>query len=66
MAIKSTSIKNALINVQRSYITLKLPTGNFTNSYGGAKCSGQLVTMKGAFDALDKYVQITCKNKDCW
>jgi hypothetical protein len=22
--------------------------------------------MKGAFDALDKYVQITCKNKDCW
>jgi hypothetical protein len=42
---------------------LKLPTGNFTNSYGGAKCSGQLVTMKGAFDALDKYVQITCKTK---
>jgi hypothetical protein len=34
---------------------LKLPAGNFTNSYGGAKCSGQLVTMKGAFDALDKY-----------
>jgi hypothetical protein len=30
---------------------------------GGAKCSGQLVTMKGAFDALDKYVQITCKTK---
>jgi|TARA_R110000782_G_scaffold31383_1_gene77298 hypothetical protein len=64
MAIKSTSIKNApKLNIQRSYITLKLPTGNFTNSYGGAKCSGQLVTMKGAFDALDKYVQITCKTK---
>jgi hypothetical protein len=47
-----STLKNApKLNVQRSYITLKLPTGNFTNSYGGAKCS------------LDKYVQITCKTK---
>jgi hypothetical protein len=62
MAIKSTSIKMLKLNVQRSYITLKLPQVT-SQIHGGAKCSGQLVTMKGAFDALDKYVQITCKTK---
>jgi predicted ATP-dependent Lon-type protease len=63
MAIK-TSIKNTpKLNIQHNYITLKLPTGNFTTSYGGAKCSGQLVKMKGAFTALDTYVQTASKTK---
>jgi hypothetical protein len=60
MAIKTSTPK---LNVQPSYITLKLPTGNFTTSYGGAKCSGQLVKMKGAFTALDNYVQTAGKTK---
>ena len=51
------------LNIQHNYITLKLPTGNFTTSFGGAKASGQLVKMKGAFQALDKYVQTTSKTK---
>lgn len=51
------------LNVQHSYITLKLPTGNFTTSFGGAKVSGQLVKMKGAFEALDSYVQNASKTK---
>lgn len=70
-ATKPTSLKAALLkaknapklNVQHDYITLKLPTGNFTTSYRGAKCSGQLVKMKGAFEALDKYVQTAMKTK---
>lgn len=49
------------INSQHDFITLKLPTGNFTTSYGGAKVSGQLVQMKGAFEALDNYVQTEMK-----
>jgi hypothetical protein len=57
MAIRKTTTPAPKLNVQHNYITLKLPTGNFTTSYGGAKCSGQLVKMKGAFEALDKYVQ---------
>lgn len=51
------------LNIQHSYITLKLPTGNFTTSFGGAKVSGQLVKMKGAFQALDRYVQTASKTK---
>lgn len=61
MAIKTSSPK---LNVQHNYITLKLPTGNFTTSYGGAKCSGQLVKMKGAFIALDNYVQTQMKTRN--
>jgi hypothetical protein len=55
--------KNTLpkLNSQRDYITLKLPVGNFTTSFRGAKASGQLVEMKGAFEALDKYVQTQAK-----
>lgn len=64
---KTTTTKTlravAKLNVQHDYITLKLPTGNFTTSYRGAKCSGQLVKMKGAFEALDKYVQTAMKTK---
>jgi predicted ATP-dependent Lon-type protease len=60
MATKTTAPK---LNIQRNYITLKLPTGNFTTSFGGAKVSGQLVKMKGAFEALDKYVQTASKTK---
>ena len=65
MATKTTTKKIAApkLNIQHSYITLKLPTGNFTTSYGGAKVSGQLVKMKGAFEALDKYVQTAGKTK---
>jgi len=58
MAKKMTLPK---LNIQRNYITLKLPVGNFTTSYNGAKASGQLVEMKGAFEALDKYVQTQSK-----
>lgn len=61
MATKKTATPK--LNVQRNYITLKLPTGNFTTSFGGAKVSGQLVKMKGAFEALDKYVQTASKTK---
>jgi len=63
MAIRKTTHVAPKLNVQHNYITLKLPTGNFTTSYGGAKCSGQLVKMKGAFEALDKYVQTAAKTK---
>lgn len=62
MAIRKTSTTPKL-NIQHNYITLKLPTGNFTTSYSGAKVSGQLVKMKGAFEALDKYVQTASKTK---
>jgi hypothetical protein len=51
------------LNIQHDYITLKLPTGNYTTSYRGAKVSGQLCNMKGAFEALDGYVEKTRKTK---
>jgi hypothetical protein len=51
------------INVQHDYLTLKLPVGNFTTSYGGAKASGQLASMPGAFKALDSYVQEHAKKR---
>ena len=51
------------LNIQHNYITLKLPTGNFTTSYSGSKASGQLAKMPGAFQALDKYVQTAGKTK---
>lgn len=65
MATKTTTKKIAApkLNVQHSHITLKLPTGNFTTSFGGSKVSGQLVKMKGAFEALDTYVQTAGKTK---
>ena len=62
MATK-TKTSTPKLNIQRNYITLKLPTGNFTSSFSGAKASGQLVKMKGAFQALDKYVQTAIKTK---
>lgn len=64
MATKTAKKTSApKLNVQHGYITLKLPTGNFTTSFGGSKVSGQLVKMKGAFEALDKYVQTASKTK---
>ena len=51
------------INSQHDYITLKLPVGNFTTSFGGAKASGQLVGMKNAFETLDNYVQTNSKTR---
>ena len=62
MATKTKTVTPKL-NIQKNYITLKLPTGNFTTSFGGAKVSGQLVKMKGAFQALDNYVQTASKTK---
>ena len=62
MATKTKTLTPKL-NIQRNYITLKLPTGNFTSSFSGSKASGQLVKMKGAFQALDKYVQTAIKTK---
>lgn len=62
MATK-TKTSTPKLNIQKNYITLKLPTGNFTSSFSGAKASGQLVKMKGAFQALDKYVQTAIKTK---
>ncbi len=63
---KQDSSKRAVakLNVQHDYITLKLPTGNFTVSFGGVKVSGQLVNMPGAFRALDQYVQKERKEKN--
>ncbi len=60
MANKSNLPK---LNVQHDYITLKLPIGNFTTSFGGSKASGELVQMKGAFEKLDNYVQTASKSK---
>lgn len=51
------------LNIQHDYITLKLPVGNFTTSYVGAKASGELVQMKGAFEKLDSYIQNASKSK---
>lgn len=51
------------LNVQHNYISLKLPVGTFTTSFSGAKVSGQLCKMKGAFQALDGYVQNARKAK---
>lgn len=45
------------LNIQHDYITLKLPVGNFTTSYGGVKASGELITMEGAFKAIDNYIK---------
>lgn len=44
------------LNIQHDFLTLKMPTGSFTVNRNGAKASGQLVSMKGAFEALDKYI----------
>lgn len=44
------------LNVQHEYITLKTPRGNYTASYSGAKASGELASIPGAFKALDNYV----------
>ena len=63
MATKTKKTAAPKLNIQHNYITLKLPTGNFTTSYGGAKDSGQLEKMTGAFTALDKYVQTAGKTK---
>ena len=63
MATKTKKTAAPKLNIQHNYITLKLPTGNFTTSYGGAKASGQLTKMPGAFTALDKYVQTAGKTK---
>lgn len=63
MAKKTIQRAKVSLNIQHDYITLKLPVGNFTTSYGGAKASGELAGMKGAFAALDKYVQERMKNK---
>ena len=62
MATK-TKIAAPKLNIQHNYITLKLPTGNFTTSYSGAKASGQLAKIPGAFQALDRYVQTAGKTK---
>lgn len=51
------------LNIQHNYISLKLPVGTFTTSFSGAKASGQLCQMPGAFEALDKYVQTASKTK---
>ncbi len=63
MATKTKKIAAPKLNIQHNYITLKLPTGNFTTSYSGAKASGQLAKMPGAFNALDRYVQTAGKTK---
>lgn len=63
MPKKSTTQTTPKLNVQHDWISLKLPVGTFTTSRRGSKVSGQLVTMKGAFEALDKYVQVTSKTK---
>lgn len=61
---KTKSVKGApKLNIQHDYISLKLPTGTFTTSFRGAKCSGELCEIKGAFKALDTYVQTTAKTK---
>jgi len=63
MATKTKKTAAPKLNIQHNYITLKLPVGNFTTSYSGAKASGQLAKMPGAFNALDRYVQTATKTK---
>jgi hypothetical protein len=63
MATKTKKTAAPKLNIQHNYITLKLPVGNFTTSYSGAKASGQLAKMPGAFNTLDRYVQTATKTK---
>ena len=58
---KSTILPKLLVN--HDYITLKLPTGNFTTSRSGAKVTGQLVNMGNAFNVLDNYIQTQAKTR---
>jgi len=55
--------KTPKLKVTHDYITLTLPVGNYTVSFRGRKASGQLATMKGAFDTLNKYVDQESKTK---
>lgn len=54
--MKKTELK---LNCQHDYISLKMPIGTFTVSRSGAKASGELVTIAGAFETLDNYVHKT-------
>ena len=51
------------VNLQHDYLTLKTPVGNFTTGRSGAKASGQLTSIPGAFKAIDDYVENAVKNK---
>lgn len=51
------------VNTQHDYLTLKTPVGSFTVSRNGSKASGQLAAMKGAFTALDRYVETERKKE---
>lgn len=52
----ATKTKSPKLKVTNDYITLILPTGNYTVSFNGRKASGQLATMEGAFKSLNDYV----------
>ena len=49
------------LNVQRDYITLRTPNGNYTTSFGGAKGSGKLTNK--AFKSIDTFVENQMKTK---
>jgi hypothetical protein len=51
------------LNIQRDYITLKTPNGNYTSSWGGAKASGKLALDGKAFRNIDTYVETERKNR---
>jgi len=58
--VKTPKAKLSL-NIQRDYITLRTPNGNYTNSWGGAKASGKLAMHKTAFTNIDKFVMSESK-----
>jgi len=49
------------LNVQRDYITLRTPNGNYTVSWSGSRASGKLAENRNAFDTIDNYVNSTKK-----
>ena len=56
-----TSKPKLSLNVQHDYITLRTPNGNYTNSWGGSKASGNLVKSKNGFANIDRYVMTESK-----
>jgi hypothetical protein len=59
----ATKTKSPKLKVTNDYITLTLPTGNYTVSFNGRKVSGELVMMEGAFKSLNDYVDRESKAK---
>jgi len=63
MTIVKGRVKTLSLNVQRDYITLRTPNGNYTTKWSGATGSGKLGMDNKAFNAIDNYVETQRKVK---